>query len=104
MMVVKGTLVTFTTKTDERQRGSLTPLIIIITNRKVSPLVIIITIMLMMIVAVLIIFITYCSLILKRAFKWASRRANLTIQPTTVMDRLTVGRYLTPVMGAIDAE
>ena len=41
---------------------------------------------------------------LKRAFKWASPRANLTIQPTTVLDRLTVGCYLTLIMGAIDAE
>ena len=56
----------------------------------------------MMIVAVLIIFITYCSLILKRAFKWASRRANLTIQPTTVLDRLTVGRYLVLKVGVMD--
>jgi len=96
-MVVKGTSVTFTTKTDERQRRSLTPLVII-TNRKVSPLIIIIiTLMLMMIIIIMM-------MSLKRAFKWASPRANLTIQPTTVLDRLTVGCYLTLIMGAIDAE
>ena len=41
---------------------------------------------------------------LKRAFKWASQSANLTLQPTAVLDRLTVGRYLTLIMGAMDAE
>ena len=41
---------------------------------------------------------------LKRAFQWASPRANLTIQPTTVLDRLTVGCYLTLIIGAMDAE
>ncbi|MDB4430425.1 hypothetical protein N9140_00545 [bacterium] len=39
---------------------------------------------------------------LKRAFKWASQSANLTKQPTTVLDRLKEGRYLTLIMGAID--
>ena len=43
-------------------------------------------------------------LLLKRAFKWASRRVNLTIQPTTVLHRFTVGRFLTLIMGAIDRE
>ena len=78
--------------------GSLTPLVIIITNRKVSPLIIIIiTIMLMMIIIIMM-------MSFKRAFKWASQSANLTKQPTTVLDRLTVGRYLTLIMGAMDAE
>ena len=42
-------------------------------------------------------------LILKRALKWGSWRVNLTIQPTTVLDRLKEGCYLRLIMGATDA-
>ena len=41
-------------------------------------------------------------LILKRAFKWASRRVNLTKQPPLSPGRLKEGRYLTLIVGAID--
>ena len=37
-----------------------------------------------------------------RAFKWASRRVNMTIQPPLLPGRLKEGRYLSPVMGAMD--
>ena len=52
----------------------------------------------------LIVIIIIIMMSLKRAFKWASPRANMTIQLTTVLDRLTVGCYSTLIMGAMDAE
>ena len=39
---------------------------------------------------------------LKRAFKWASRRVNLTKQPPLSPGRLKEGRYLGIKVGAMD--
>ena len=38
----------------------------------------------------------------KRAFKWAYRRVNLTIQPPLLPGRLKEGRYLSPAVGVMD--
>ena len=41
---------------------------------------------------------------MKRAFKWASRRVNLTIQPPLSPGHLKEGRYLVLKVGVMDAE